>query len=704
MKKTLVALFSFLTAVLMNAQDDDSLITKKDIEEVVLTAQYNPQSINKSIYKVEVIDAEQIKNMAATNVAEVLNQNLNILVVADTSSGNSSANILGLGGEYTKVLIDNIPVVNDEGLGNLFDLTKISLNNIEKIEIVKGSMGVEYGNNAVVAVINIITKKSSSKKFFGNVALQEETVGKEYDWYKKGQGRHIQILNLGYNISENWFVSADFNHNDFQGFWGTQKGYRYFSEINDKKRGYEWQPKDQMNVGGLIKYSKNKTNIFYKINLLREEINYRDSKIEPLNFAGGERTYIAHDRDYFTTRWLHQLNLISNLGTVKYMGDFSYQTQLRELQKYIYDIPARKEISREEKRPFYDINILYSRGMFSHFLDDEKLDFQLGYELDRTDGFASQLTEQQFFRTDVKRTIFNYANFFSAEWNALPKFYVRPGARLALSDKFDHQFNYSLVLKYSATPKMDIRLSGGSANRFPKYEELFSYLMDANHDIHGNENLKPETGVTIGLFWDYKNINENRNINVNFSGMYMDLKDKIELATINLNPLQFLYINVDGYKSLLFSGNFGYKKGNFTFNSGVSLTGISREIKVFNSVSPTKFYFYPEANISANYKLNPTKTLFALYYKYSGSSKQYYLEDVNLQGVGKYSLEKIGDFSMMNATISQPFFKDHLELTLGIKNIFDVTSIESTAQSRNILDSSKLFYGRSYFARLMYGF
>ncbi len=134
--------YRFVTIIcfLMNAQQRDSL-NKQNIDEVVITGQYKQQSISKSIYKVEVIDAQQIKNMAVTNVAEVLNQNLNILIEPNKGSGNSSANIMGLSGAYTKILIDNIPVVSDEGLGNLVDLTKINVNNVERIEVVKGAMG-----------------------------------------------------------------------------------------------------------------------------------------------------------------------------------------------------------------------------------------------------------------------------------------------------------------------------------------------------------------------------------------------------------------------------------------------------------------------------------------------------------------------------------------------------------------------------------
>jgi outer membrane receptor for ferrienterochelin and colicins len=223
MKKKVLTVLSLSIAFWMNAQQKDSL-NQKNIDEVVITGQYTQQSISKSIYKVEVIDAQQIKNMAVTNVAEVLNQNLNILIEPNKGSGNSSANIMGLSGAYTKILIDNIPVVSDEGLGNLVDLTKINVNNVERIEVVKGAMGVEYGNNALAGVINIITKKNYGKKVSIQASLQEETVNKDYDWFKKGNGRHIQSLNLGYRINENWSVAADINHNDFQGYKGQLRG------------------------------------------------------------------------------------------------------------------------------------------------------------------------------------------------------------------------------------------------------------------------------------------------------------------------------------------------------------------------------------------------------------------------------------------------------------------------------------------------
>jgi outer membrane receptor for ferrienterochelin and colicins len=711
MKKKVLSILSLSAVVWMNAQEKDSLNQKK-IEEVVITGQYLQQSINKSIYKVEVIDAQQIKNMAVTNVAEVLNQNLNILIEPNKGSGNSNANIMGLSGEYTKILIDNIPVVSDEGMGNLVDLTKINVNNIERIEIVKGSMGVEYGNNAVAGVINIITKKSYSKKFTALASVQEETVGKDYDWFKKGNGRHIQSLNLGYKINDSWSVSADINHNDFQGYKGSLNGYKYFNESNDKLRGYDWQPKDQLTTNGTIRYSKNNTSFYYKLNFLSEKINYYDPIVSELYLGGGNRTYTSNDIDYNTKRWIHQFNIQTTLGRIHYNGDFSFQSQERKSQKYTYDVPNRQELSRNPELTFYKSDVLYSRGMFSNFLNSEKINFQLGYELDRTKGLADASTfESNNNGKSIERSIFSYANFLSAEWSINDWLSLRPGVRLALSDKFDSQYNYSATLRFKTSENSDVRAVFGSANRFPVYDELYTFVVDNNHDIRGNEKLKPETGYSASLFWDYATTNSNDwKFNFSLSGMYLDVKNRIEDVIINNSPLQITFLNVDNYKSILFGGGVNVRRGDLTLNAGVSVMGISQVLNTGNITSPDDYNYYAEANLAANYTLPATKTLFALYYKYTGAQKRYTHVGKENDPIdpGQYILGEIGDFNMLNFTVSQPFFKNHFEISAGIKNIFDVTSVRNTIQSGDghnaAANQQNLFYGRSYFARLNYNF
>lgn len=711
MKKKVLSILSLSTVLWLNAQKIDST-TQKKIDEVVITGQYMQQSLNKSIYKVEVIDAQQIKNMAVTTVAEVLNQNLNIQIVPDAGDGSSQANIMGLSGAYTKILIDNIPVVTDRGSGNQMDLSKINVNNIERIEVVKGAMGVEYGNNAVTGVINIITKKNYQKKVNVNLSLQEETIGKDYDWFKKGNGRHIQSLNLGFKINNNWSVTADVNHNDFQGYKGKYNGYKYFSESNDGLRGYEWLPKDLLTTNAAVRYSKNNTSFFYKVNYLRENINFRNQVVQEFPLSEGNRTYISDDRDYFTNRWIHQFNIQTKLGRINYLGDFSYQTQKRESQDYIFDVPNRSEVSRSDKSTYYDSKILYSRGMFSNFLDIEVFNFQLGYELDRTSGYAtgSTVAYNSQEENNINRAIFSYANFISAEWKVSDDFSLRPGYRMSFSDRFDSQANYSLTARYSTSKQSDLRAVFGSSNRYPTYEELYTYVVDANHDIRGNENLKPETGYSLGLFWDYKWAKTNDwNFNFSLSALYLDVKDRIENVVISNSPVRYTFLNINQYNSLLFGGGFNVKKSQFSLNAGISVMGISQELIAGNITSPNDYNFYTEANLALNYTLKPTKTLFALYYKYTGVRKQFVQEtSSDISAEPQFVLGEVGSFNMLNFNVSQPFFNNHFEISAGVKNIFDVSSLRNSIQQGDAHNAASntqnLFYGRSYFARLNYNF
>lgn len=705
MKKKVLSILSLSTIFWVNAQEKDSLDQKK-IEEVVLTGQYTQQSINKSIYKVEVINAEQIKNMAATNVADVLNQSLNVLIVPDRNSGNSTASLMGLGGEYTKILIDNIPVVGDIGLGNNIDLTKLNINNVERIEVVRGSMGVDYGSNAVAGVINIITKKNSQKKLTLNASLQEETVGNEYDWYKKGEGRHIQNLNLGYNINDNWYVGANINHNDFQGFKGAQEGYKYFEQ--NEKRGYLWQPKDVLNVDGILRYNKNKTSVFYKFGFLSEKLNFYNPIVEEYFLDVENRTYASKDRDYFTTRYLNQLNISSKFGTINYTGDFSYQTQDRKYRAYNYDIPNRQVIgSKDAYQSYNKADVLYSRGVFSNFLDSKNINFQLGYELDRTSGFAGNIAGDFAGTDNVKRTIFNYANFMTVEWNATDWLSIRPGYRLALSDKFDMQHNYSLTARAKVTDNDNIRLVVGSANRFPNFDELYTYVVDANHDIQGNPDLSPEEGMTISLNGEKKIFTASDwNFNLGASATYLKVKDRIESVIINQQPLKYKFINIDKYTSYLFEANFRAQKNNFSFAANASYYGISKLLSAGGVTSPDDFFYTLEANAVVNYTVPKTSTTLSLFYKYTGLVQTFVLSPDLLNPY--YDIGERGDFHMMNFIITQPFFNKHLDVSLGVKNIFDVSSVRDTTVTGNAHETadpnSNLFYGRSYFARLSYNF
>lgn len=695
----------------LSAQKKDTL-QSGNIDEVVITGQYNQQSIKKSLYKVEVISEEDIKRMAVNNVAEVLNQTLNIFIVPEKNSGDSKADIMGMRADYTKILVDNIPVVGDTGLGSNIDLTKLSLDNIERIEIVKGSMGVEFGSNAVAGVINIITKKSSRKKWNIRGFVQEETVGKEYDWVDYGKGRHIQSLGISHNISDKWYADLSLNRNDFQGFWGNLKGKNYFGEIEGnsvnkyKLRGYEWQPKEQWNPTFMLKFSSPKTQFFYKADYLLEEINYYNPVVTEKYLGAGERTYISKDKNYFTDRMLHHFNIQAELfKKTRYTGDFSYQKQTRKSQEYDFDIPVREVTSKYDKKKYYQAETFYSRGVVSNFLNSGKTDAQFGYEADYTRGFAGSETGS-FNNQNVIKDVLSVGVFASAEFNLTSNWFLRPGFRMNFSDTFETKPNFSLVLKNKINDQSEFRAIIGSANRNPTFEELFSNIDDVNHKIFGNEDLKSESSYSGTLYYSvFSKPDEKFRWSADISSMYLQNKDRIELAVINTEPLVYKYINVDTYQSWInaISGKISNKT--FGINAGFSVLG---RILEFNEFSENKYTFSTEINASAYYNLLKTKTSFAVYYR--GVGKTYRITEDKSLGITQYSLTPQNAFSLLDASVSQKIWKDHFTLTLGVRNLFDVTDVRSTSSGGTGVHgettgaSESMFYGRSYFGRLNFNF
>ncbi|MGB2684205.1 MAG: TonB-dependent receptor plug domain-containing protein, partial [Olleya sp.] len=203
-KKYLTVYFTFFLIGITTAQDkeitaNDSTLVQK-LEEVVITGQYNPQSIKKSVHNVIIIDRKKIDQQAANNLADLLNFNLNLNIIPSAQTGRSTISFFGLDAQYFNILVDNIPLVSDNGVGNNIDLTQINLDDIERIEIVEGAMGVEYGANAVSGVINIITKKTVNHDWEIQSFIQEETVSNEYALFD--EGRHIQGINIGHNFNE----------------------------------------------------------------------------------------------------------------------------------------------------------------------------------------------------------------------------------------------------------------------------------------------------------------------------------------------------------------------------------------------------------------------------------------------------------------------------------------------------------------------
>ena len=136
-----------LVSVTAQAQVKDSVKTSV-LDEVVVTGQYQPQSVKRSVYQVRIISKERIQKQAATKLQDVLNTELNIRFNQDLATGGSNMSMMGLSGQNVKILLDGVPMVGRQGTSNEINVNQIDVNSIERIEIIEGPMSVVYGADA----------------------------------------------------------------------------------------------------------------------------------------------------------------------------------------------------------------------------------------------------------------------------------------------------------------------------------------------------------------------------------------------------------------------------------------------------------------------------------------------------------------------------------------------------------------------------
>ena len=144
-RSTVNLIFFWVLPFISYAQEPtkDSLnIWNEQLNPVILTGQYSPQSVDKSVVEVDVITQSDIKKMAGNTLGDVLNQTLNLTIIPNAGEGRSGIEQFGFNSEYIKILVDGIPIVGDEGFGNTIDISQINLDDIQQIEIVEGAMGV----------------------------------------------------------------------------------------------------------------------------------------------------------------------------------------------------------------------------------------------------------------------------------------------------------------------------------------------------------------------------------------------------------------------------------------------------------------------------------------------------------------------------------------------------------------------------------
>ncbi len=690
-----------------NTMEKDS-ISMQNLNEVVVTGESQVMSLSKKLFAVGVLDQRDIAKVAGNNLADILNYNLNITVTPDPSTGRSTISMFGLDGQYVKVLIDGIPMASDNGMGNNIDITQINLEDVERIEIVEGSMGVLYGDNAVAGVINIVTKRGlDHAKWQLQLSVQEETVGDEYEWFDKG--RHIQNAKLSHQLSERTSISIGGSRNDFAGFYNGYKGKNYVNiqdnaVVNDGLRGMEWNPKEQFTAFGNLNTGLGKHSIFYKFQYYDETVAVYNRNVNGrLNSDTGMVEPTALDENFDTQRVMNNLNISGPLkGQTIYNLSFSQQTQKRYYQQYVYNILQRGIESYTADNLSQSSEIWYSKGFVGNMIP--KSDFfnlQLGYEFTHQTGFDAIATGE-YSNDVVENTLENYDFFGVADFNVSDRFSIFPGVRYTNNSQFGNKLIWSLSSTYDITDTFKVKAIFGSAFRAPNFEELFFYFVDSNHNVQGNPNLNPEDGISIFLNLEHKfRLGESSMLKTAFKSYYFDIKDKIAsvVTTDEEDRNLFTFDNVDYSKILGFSLENSLMMDRWQLSLGATYLGESTAIDE-SQVSNSDYLWSFNLQSSVGYTIPSINTTLSTQLKYNGRTQ------VVLNDSGGPVIGQTDDFTWMDASVRTNITKN-FNITLGARNIFDIVRVNASdvpsGAHGSSVSSSRLFgNGRSYFLKLLY--
>ncbi len=613
----------------------DSL--RQTLDETVVTGVSAPVKMQNALSQYRVITKEAMKAQGAVTVADALTTQLNLNIGNDRALG-ANITMQGLGGDKVKILIDGLPVNGREN-GNV-DLGQLSLNNVARIEIVQGPMSVRYGSDALGGVINIITNKPKGKT--------EASAGFNYE----DLGRYNADAAANFRLGAHHSIQAGGGRNYFDGYGYLDTAYPQRARI--------FKPKEQWlgNIG--YQYvSDSGFRLQFASDFIREKLTNRGSVV------GWPYSASSTDEYYYTTRSNNRLILGGKAGKGIWKLENGYALYYRVRESRIKDLltlnesPSTVSGSQDTSR-FEDITLRSNyAGSAGRLRYDGGYDLLFQRAVSGKFGGAGHATD-------------NYALYGNAAMDFLQrKLTLQLGLRGGYNTVFATPPIYSLNMLYKPVERMQLRASYANGFRAPSLKEQYLQFIDQNHNVIGNPDLRPEHGhhAEASASWQLK---PERALRGGLTAIlsYNDVYDLISLANPDPDPnsINRIYSNISRQRNAIgtLQAEGEWKQLYALLGAGLTRTfATDKGYEAFNAF---------EATANARYVLKPAGMSFNVFYKYTGSTYQL---SALPDGNAIYDV-KLPAYSMMDLSASRRFFKGHIDLTAGVKNVFDVKRLTPT--------------------------
>jgi len=685
----------FCFSAFAQEQKQDS-IKPEPLQEVFITATRTNRNLQSLPLPGAVIDSATIMRAGVNRLSEILAEQTGLVTVPDFGGGEG-LQMQGLDSAYTLILIDGVPLVGRSA--GTFDLSRITVGNIERIEIVKGASSSLYGSEALAGVINIITKKTKQEGLTGLVS------------YRYG-AFDTHDLNATVNFKKNKFYGTVFaNHFATNGY---DLDKRDDLKTVEAYNNTTIQPKVYYDFTNNLKF-------ITSVRLFNQKQDY-NSSIDNVFYTGGGEIDEVNAQLRLDQKWSSRFRAEYELYAT------NYQTS-----QFLED-PAGN--TYEEGSTFYDQWLLRPelRGMLN-----------LGKGLLTTGvGMNYETLNRSYFEN---LAIFNSQYVYTQyDYNPTDKLNILAGARFDNHNQYSSQLSPKLAVRYDLTDSFSLKTSMGYGYKAPDFRQLYfdfnnaavgytvlgynvaeSILsqMEANGQIQREPGidfvkpLKAESSINYNFGANYKKGKFSVDANLFYNTITNLIDTRVVARKLNAEGTQnnsiFSYRNISKVQTYGFESNATYKfTDNFSATAGYQYliaknpttideiknggaAGIIRDPNTNQTIRiKTSDYFgLPNrsrhtANLKVYYTVPEWKTDVTLRAIYRS---KYGLNDKNGNGIIDNYDDFVEGYTLTNLSVGQPVLKKFY-IQAGANNLFDFTN---AAQVSNIP-------GRQWFAKLQYNF
>lgn len=677
-------------AMALHAQDTteysiDTALWNLAIDEVVVTAQHEPTHYTNAVHKVSIIEGKKIEKLGMANLAEVLSTELNMQVNSDLILG-SGLTIQGISGENVQIMIDGVPVIGR--LDGNIDLSQIQVNNLQRIEIIEGAMSAQFGSNASGGVINLITRSSQVPKL-------------EVTTKNRGESKGIldNALFAGYRTGK-WYLQGNVRryHSELEKTDSLRimKTTELSNGNKIQSKKYPWNPKLQWSGDGSLQYKWSDS--------LRIQYTYRYFDESVTNYGEKRRPAFlpyAFDDEYHTRRSDHSVSANGYIGKKLYFTTTqAINTYDRTSATFRKNFEEDELLELEDSRDSTTFMNYLSRNMIS-FRTPVGLDLQAGAEWQKEVASGTRFSGSDVATSD--RELSNLAGWLSLKYKVFPGATLLGNMRYGKNSRFDHPLLPSLQILWKPGGQWSVRAGYSRGFRAPSLKEMAFEFIDVNHFILGNEDLDAETSSNYNLNISKTFPLAGRGLQTEAGLFSHKIENRIILAEYEEN--KFTYQNLTHFRTHGLDLKLEYPFTDFLkIRTSGGLTYLS---DIYSEPQETEgFHHMVEWQNSLDFRWNLIKTDFLVTQKLTGKHQEFYLNEW-----GDVIEGTVDGMNMVNASATRSFLRNSLTLSLGVKNLLDVTSVAvarggiSNPDTPPVTGSRRVVHwGRSFFLGLNYTF